>query len=77
MQEELITVDEHEYIMLVDPETDAVSKLLARYNAAQNMSPHHLENLLAMMKICEINVQDLLDREQEENAGHVWFEIYS
>ena len=77
MQEELISVDEHEYIMLVDPETDAASKLLARYNAAEDMSTHHLEKLLAMMTICEINVLDLLDREQEENAGHVWFEIYS
>ena len=75
MQEELITVDEHEDIMLANSKTDAASKLLARYNAAQNMSTHHLEKLLAMMTICEI--LDLLDREQEENAGHVWFEIYS
>lgn len=62
--------------MLPNPEIDAASKLLARYNAAQNMSTHHLEKLLAMMTICEINVPDLLDREQEENAGHVWFEIF-
>ena len=57
--------------MLPNPEIDAASKLLARYNAAQNISTHYLENLLAMMTICEITVPD-----QEENAGHGWFEIY-
>ena len=62
MQEELITVDEHEYIMLPDPEIDAASKLLVRYNAAQNMSTICLGKLLAMMKMCGIKVMDLLDR---------------
>ena len=73
MQEELITVDEHEYIMLLDPETDAESKLLVRYNAAQNMSTICLEKLLAMMTMCGIKVMDLLDREQDENTGHFSF----